>query len=113
MVQSFFRRGFVKRHPTVESAISGARRFHGHHVPGEDQRVDGLHVRIPGRNKKPRRSGVFCRSLGARYWRTPLNSMSTRRFFWRPSAVLLVATGWVSPLPIVVTFEAGMPLLTR
>src|SRR3954462_5867439 len=39
--------------------------------------------------------------------------MSTRRFFWRPSAVLLVATGWLSPLPMVVIFEAGMPLLTR
>ena len=39
--------------------------------------------------------------------------MSTRRFFWRPSVVLLVATGWDSPLPMVVIFEAGMPLLTR
>ncbi len=63
-------------------------------------------------NKKPRRSGVFREAVAA-YLRTPLNSMSTRRFFWRPSAVLLVATGWDSPLPMVVIFEDAMPLLTR
>src|SRR5690606_36638179 len=36
------------------------------------------------------------------YWaRVPTTSTSTRRFFARPSRVVLSATGWPSPLPSV------------
>ena len=56
--------------------------------------------------KKPRRAGLFIpakRRVGEAPYlaRVPTTSISTRRFFARPSAVLLSATGCFSPLPSV------------
>jgi TPP-dependent indolepyruvate ferredoxin oxidoreductase alpha subunit len=75
------------------------------------QLVDDMRLALEP-NKKPRRSGVFCR-VWERYFLTPLNSMSTRRFFWRPSAVLLVATGCDSPRPRVLRRFSATPSFTR
>ena len=56
--------------------------------------------------KKPAEAGFSDPSgLGkgeaAGYFRVPITSISTRRFFARPSFVLLLATGCFSPLPSV------------
>lgn len=40
---------------------------------------------------------------------SPDNTSSTRRFCWRPSAVSLVATGWVLPRPRNTMALSGMP----
>lgn len=46
-------------------------------------------------------SGFFYSWSITRDYFAALISMSTRRFLARPSAVLLSATGWLSPLPCV------------
>src|SRR5262245_49568596 len=49
--------------------------------------------------KSPAEAGLF--RVAARYFFVPMTSISTRRFFWRPSFDLLLATGCFSPLPSV------------
>lgn len=48
---------------------------------------------------------------------TPMTSpemmISTLRFFWRPSAVLLLATGMDCPKPLAVRFAVGSPCSIR
>src|SRR5580700_2576529 len=43
----------------------------------------------------------------------PFTTSSTRRFFWRPSAVSLGATGRVFPNPCAVTDEPATPCAIR
>src|SRR5258706_897538 len=52
------------------------------------------------KQKAPPERG-FSRAVRLAYLRVPMTSISTRRFFWRPSFVLLLATGCFSPLPSV------------
>ena len=98
------------RTATVWSLEERPRGLHRGDPGGVDEGVDFAHG-VAG-TKNPAGAGFSAGFAGA-YFLTPLNSMSTRRFFWRPSFVLLVATGCDSPLPRVVIFEAGMPLETR
>lgn len=44
---------------------------------------------------------------------SPLTTISTRRFIWRPAAVRLEATGLSGPKPRSVTLLEGTPWLTR
>lgn len=44
---------------------------------------------------------------------SPLTTISTRRFIWRPAAVLFEATGLSWPKPRSVTLLDGTPWLTR
>ena len=58
-------------------------------------RRHGLH-----KQKAPPKRG-FLGAVRLAYLRVPMTSISTRRFFWRPSLVVLLATGCFSPLPSV------------
>src|SRR6185436_891910 len=64
------------------------------------------------KQKAPPQRG-FSRAARLAYLRVPMTSISTRRFFWRPSFVLLLATGCFSPLPSVYTRFGSMPFDTR
>ena len=44
---------------------------------------------------------------------SPETTSSTRRFSWRPLALSLEATGWVSPNPLVVTEPDAIPCPVR
>ncbi len=62
------------------------------------------------KRKAPHSAGLLRESQSKHYLVvTPLNSMSVRRFNWRPAAVLLVATGCNSPLPDALILLAGKP----
>src|SRR5262249_49923868 len=53
------------------------------------------------KQKAPPKRGFLGRAPGNQGFFVPMTSISTRRFFWRPSFVLLDATGCFSPLPSV------------
>ncbi len=63
--------------------------------------------------KAPKSGPFFEQSEDYLEARVPTTSISTRRFFARPSLVLLSATGCFSPLPSVYTRFFSMPLETR